>query len=164
MSAFSDFVGDGLDKIKASNRNPLLEPVGYVRAQNGKTGDPGIAANYKLKVNRCVFGKAQSSGAPYFAAEFDVLESNNPSIRAGSQAAYIISFAQYPEKGKQAILNLLMKGFGLDEAEAKDAIVKDTITGEAQVLAGEELNATVLGEYSPKSNKLRVTYRWSEAA
>lgn len=166
MSAFSDFVGDGLDKLKASSKNPILEPIGYKRADPAKGQGPvlGEPAQYDLTVNRATFGKSQKNGTPFFAVEFDVDGSNNPTIQKGTQASFVVSFGQYPDMGKRAILGLLMRGLSMDEEEAKSAITKDLITGKEQILSGEKLKCTVMGATSPKTGKAFVDYRWAPAA
>ncbi len=144
MSNFADFIGEtgGMDTVKPGSRQPLLEL--------------GV---HDLVVNRCVAGKTRT-GWFYFVAEFEVLSSDNPKHPTGSTAGYFISFKDYPDMAKRQLLDFLMKGLGLTEVEAKDAIKAESVWGTSQIAAGEKMKA-VVRQATSKNGKPFKDYAWS---
>ncbi len=62
---------------------------------------------------------------------------------------------------KRQLLDLLMKGFGLSESEAKDAIKAESVWGKDQILANEKVKV-VVREAMSKNNKKFKDYAWNE--
>lgn len=132
-----------MEGVKPGSRNPGLEL--------------GV---HDLQVNRCVAGKTRT-GWFYFVAEFEVIASDSPKHPKGTSVSYFISFKDYPDMAKRQLLDFLMKGFGMDEKDAKLAIGAESVWGTAQILAGEKVKA-VVREAVSKNNKKFKDYVWSE--
>lgn len=149
---FKDFIGEALKEkggiagLHANGKNPILTT--------------GV---HDLEVNRCVVGKSHPSkgGGFYFVCEFNVLESDNTQHPKGTAVTYFIGFKDYPELGMQRLLEFAMKGFGMTEAEAKEAIDKEVIWNDKQVFAGEKVKCVAKDAISPKSKKKFTAYNWS---
>ncbi len=139
MTQFADFLGEtgGMDAVKPGSRQPLL----------------GLGV-HTLQVNRCVAGKTRT-GWFYFVSEFEVLSSDNPQHPKGTTAGYFISFKDYPDMAKRQLLDFLMKGFGLTEPEAKEAIKKEAAWGTEQILAGEKVTCVVREATSKNGKKFK---------
>lgn len=62
---------------------------------------------------------------------------------------------------KRQLLDLLMKGFGLSESEAKDAIKAESVWGKDQIFANEKVKV-VVREATSKNAKKFKDYAWTE--
>lgn len=151
MGQVEEFLGEtgGFDEIKPGSKNPYLET--------------GV---HRLKINRCVFTKfnPKKGGGFYFVAEFKILESTNAAHPVGSSASFFLNFKDYVDMRKRQLLEFVMKGFDMTEAESKQAIASGVIWNEKQILAGEEVKVVVRDAENPKTGSKFKEYQWIPVA
>jgi hypothetical protein len=144
MGDFGSFLADtkGFDDVKASTKLPFL-----------------TIGNYDVEVIRCVGAKARA-GWSYFVAELEILASDNPNLPTGAKASFYVSFKDNIEVKKRNVLEFVM-GFGLSEDDAKKALVGESITGPAQILAGEKTHIRAYEASSRKTGKKYLALQYS---
>ena len=142
--------------------------AGAKGTEGGSYFVPGL---YTVKIERCKVGETRAN-KPFFAAECEILKSNNEELKVGASANFFVLFDEYPELSLGNVADFMRvgmqsyfiqndvdmpAGFEIDEE------VADEIAGEENLLAGVILDVEAYNKKT-KQNTDFTRFKWKVPA
>lgn len=80
----------------------------------------------------------------FFVVDFDVAESNNPDIPAGTAATWMTKLnGKFPDMALADVKSFIMAATGADEDDVDEGTIEEALDGDGTALAGSALRIVV---------------------
>ena len=108
--------------------------------------------NYTVEISAIKSGRSNQTEKPYFVAELDIIESDNPDFREGETVTWMTMLHQYKKFFLEDVKNFVSTVLNVDPDEVTEEVC-EFVSGEEQPLVGKRLYVSTRLSTNQKSGK-----------
>mgnify|MGYP003138721504 CR=1 FL=1 len=108
--------------------------------------------NYTVEISAIKSGRSNQTEKPYFVAELDIIESDNPDFREGETVTWMTMLHQYKKCFLEDVKNFVSTVLNVDPDEVTEEVC-EFVSGEEQPLVGKRLYVSTRLSTNQKSGK-----------